>query len=196
MTQTLVTSLLHRLVTPLSIQALPVAFEWWKPSHSMPDCWVCWASRALRDGHSFFLCLLLKSLLGPTSSFIYLCTNPPRPEMPFHSPVLKRAEAGAKHQTEDCLTWVTGGLFTVPLQIPMPANVFPVVSCARDSRQFPPCLIIPGISSFSGTLEVKWQLHGTSYTEMSKAHIHLEERNWPLTETQSPLFDRKWTISC
>lgn len=177
MTQTLVAHLLHRLVTPLSIHALPVAFEWWKPSYSTPDCWVCWPNRTLRDGHSFFFCLLLKSLTDPYSSFSYLCTNPPRPEMPFHSQVLKRAEARAKHQTEACLTWVTGGLFTVPLQFPMPANVLPVVSCARDSRQFPPCLIIPGINSFSGILEVKWQLHGTSYTEMSKALSHLQGHN-------------------
>lgn len=162
----------------------------------MPDCWVLWVNRARRDEHSFFFCLLLKSLTGSNSSFFHFCTNSTRPAMPFHSPVIKRAEAGTKHQTEACLTWVTGGLLTVPLQFPMPTNVFPVVSCARDSRQFPPCLIIPGINSFSGILEVKWQLHGTSYTEISKALSHLWGHNWPLTETQTPLFDRKWTISC
>lgn len=41
MTQTLVARLLHRPVTPLSIQAVPVAFEWWKPSRSVPDRWAC-----------------------------------------------------------------------------------------------------------------------------------------------------------
>lgn len=103
----------------------------------------------------FFFCLLLKSLQGQIL--------PSFPSMSIHQgqrclfiQVIKRVGAGAKHQTEACLTWVTGGLFTVPLQFPMPANTFPVVSCAWDSRQFLPCLIIPGTNSFSGILEVKW----------------------------------------
>lgn len=148
---------------------MPIAQTSHTPEHSSATCclWVikpfplyAWLLGLLSQQSSkrwaqLLFLLTIKIINMVKFFFIHFCTNPPRPEMPFHSPVIKRAEAGAKHQTEACLTWVTGGLFTVPLQIPMPVNVFPVVSCARDSRQFPPCLIIPGISSFSGTLEVK-----------------------------------------
>lgn len=54
--------------------------------------------------------------------------------------------------TLDDLTWVATGLFTDPLQLPIPAREFPAVSWPWDSKQFAPCLMIPGISSFSGTL--------------------------------------------
>lgn len=66
----------------LSIWA-PVVPERWNPSHSIPDCWVCWANRALRDGLLFLL--TTEIITGSNSSFLHLHINPPRPEMPLHS---------------------------------------------------------------------------------------------------------------
>lgn len=78
-----------------------------------------------------------------------------------------------KSEIQDSLTWVTGGLFIVPLQLPTPAKVFPVISCPWDSRQFSPCLIIPGISSFSGTLVGKQLFHSILYPEVLESILHI-----------------------
>lgn len=65
---------------------------------------------------------------------------------------LSKEQERMKDEASNYFTWVAAGMFTVPLQLPTPAREFPAVSCPWDSKQFTPCLMIPGINSFSGIL--------------------------------------------
>lgn len=54
---------------PLSIQVLPFAFEWCKPSCSKPDCWACWARRA--QSCAQFLFLLIIKITNRSKFFLH-----------------------------------------------------------------------------------------------------------------------------
>lgn len=53
------------------------------------------------------------------------------------------------------LTWAGGGLLADPRQIPMPSRKSPAVFWPWDSKQLTPCLMMPGSTSFTGTLRGK-----------------------------------------
>lgn len=53
------------------------------------------------------------------------------------------------------LTWGAGGFLADPLQIPTPSRKLPAVSWPWDSKQLTPCLMMPGSTSFTGTLRGK-----------------------------------------
>lgn len=68
--------------------------EWQNPSYPMPNCCVCWDSRALRWPQLLFL--FNAKTTNRAKFFLYLCTNPKRPEIPFQSLAIHKGGRGRR----------------------------------------------------------------------------------------------------